>query len=349
MDQTKLDEFLAVVVADLASTSSAVLVRIGDRLGFYRAMADAGPMTAAELAERTGTAQRYVQEWLNNQAAGGYVHYEAASGRYQLPEEHALVLADEASPVLMLGGFDLVATYFADEDTFVDAFRTGSGVGWHEHDPRLYPACERFFRPLYRGRLLQSWIPALDDVHDRLINGIEVADIGCGYGTSTVEMARAYPKSRFTGFDYHDVSISAARKAAAEAGVADRVHFEVATAAQFPGDYELVCHFDSLHDMGDPVGAAAHVRQALRDGGTWLLVEPMAGDSTEANMHVIGRIYYAGSTLLCTPSALAQGGVHALGNQVGEARWRELLGQAGFSRVRRAASTPFNLILEVRP
>ncbi|MGE3664873.1 MAG: class I SAM-dependent methyltransferase, partial [Pseudonocardia sp.] len=326
MDQTKLDDFLATVVADLASTSSAALVRIGDRLGLYRAMAGAGPLTAAELAGRTGTAPRYVQEWLNNQAAGGYVHYDSGSERYELPEEHATVLADEASPALMLGGFDLVATYFADEEMFVDAFRTGSGVGWHEHDPRLYPACERFFRPLYRGSLLQSWIPALDGVHDRLTDGIEVADVGCGYGTSTVEMALAYPRSRFTGFDYHDVSIAAARKAAADAGVAERVRFEIASAAQFPGDYDLVCHFDSLHDMGDPVAAAAHVRQALSDGGTWLLVEPMAGDSTAANMHLIGRIYYAGSALLCTPSALAQGGPLALGNQVGEARWRELLG-----------------------
>ncbi|MGE3288072.1 MAG: class I SAM-dependent methyltransferase [Pseudonocardia sp.] len=349
MDQTKLDDFLATVVADLASTSSAALVRIGDRLGLYRAMAGAGPLTAAELAGRTGTAPRYVQEWLNNQAAGGYVHYDSGSERYELPEEHATVLADEASPALMLGGFDLVATYFADEEKFVDAFRTGSGVGWHEHDPRLYPACERFFRPLYRGSLLQSWIPALDGVHDRLTDGIEVADVGCGYGTSTVEMALAYPRSRFTGFDYHDVSIAAARKAAADAGVAERVRFEIASAAQFPGDYDLVCHFDSLHDMGDPVAAAAHVRQALSDGGTWLLVEPMAGDSTAANMHLIGRIYYAGSALLCTPSALAQGGPLALGNQVGEARWRELLGEAGFGHVRRAASTPFNLILEVRP
>lgn len=349
MDQTKLDDFLAVVVADLASTSSAALVRIGDRLGLYKAMAGAGPLTATELAERTSTTERYVREWLNNQAAGGYVHFEAESGRYELPAEQAMVLADETSPVLMLGGFDLVATYFADEDTFVDAFRTGSGVGWHEHDPRLYPACERFFRPLYRGSLLQSWIPALDGVHDRLAVGIEVADIGSGYGTSTVEMALAYPRSRFTGFDYHDDSISAARKAATEAGVADRVRFEVASASEFPGTYDLVCHFDSLHDMGDPVGAATHVRQALRKGGTWLLVEPMAGDSTAANMHVVGRIYYAGSTLLCTPAALAQEGGHALGNQVGEARWRQLLGEADFSQVRRAASTPFNLILEVRP
>jgi len=350
MDQAKLEEFLSTVVGDLGAATSAVLVRIGDRLGLYKALAGAaaGGLTPTELADRTGTAERYIREWLANQAAGGYVTYDATTGRYELPEEQALVLADETSPVLMQGGFDMVGTYFADETKLTDAFRTGAGVGWHEHDSSLYPACERFFRPLYRGSLLSDWIPALDGVEDRLRTGIAVADVGCGFGTSTIELALAYPASTFTGFDYHDASIAAARKAAAEAGVADRVTFEVAGAADFPGTYDLVCHFDSLHDMGDPVGAARHTRQALAEGGTWLLVEPNAADTYDGAPNPIARVFYAGSTLLCTPSALAQNGPHALGNQVGEARWRPLLAEAGFTHLRRAAETPFNLVFELR-
>jgi SAM-dependent methyltransferase len=349
MDQTKLDEFLGSVVGDLGSAASAVLVRIGDRLGLYKAMAGAGPLTPAELAERTGTAERYVSEWLGNQAAGGYVSYDPATSRFELPEEQAFVLADETSPALMLGGFDLIGTFFADEGKILDAFRTGDGVGWHEHDASLFPACERFFRPLYLGSLVQEWIPALTGVEDRLGAGIAVADVGCGLGTSTIALAHAYPNSTFTGFDYHDVSIAAARKAAAEAGVGDRVTFEVASAADFPGQYDLVCFFDCLHDMGDPVGAAAHVRDALTEDGTWLLVEPMAGDTPEDGHNPVGRVYLAASTILCMPSALAQHGPHALGNQVGEERWRKLLGEAGLTHVRRAAESPFNLVLEVRP
>jgi SAM-dependent methyltransferase len=348
MDQTTLDEFLGTIVTDLGAASSAVLVRIGDRLGLYKAMAGAGPLTPGELAAKTGTAERYVREWLNNQAAGGYVHYEPGSARYQLPDEHAAVLADETSPSLMLGRFDFLGVLFADEDKLLDAFRTGAGVGWNEHDNRLYPATERVFRPLYRGSLIQSWIPALDGVEARLRSGITVADVGCGFGTSTIEMATAFPNSTFTGFDYHEASIVAARKAAAETGVSDRVTFEVAPATSFPGTYDLVCHFDCLHDMGDPIGAAQHVNAVLADSGTWLLVEPMAADTTEGNHNPVGRVFLASSTLLCTPAALAQNGPHALGNQVGEARWRDLLAQAGFSHVRRAAATPFNLILEVR-
>lgn len=349
MDDTKLEQFLDRVVTDLGATASAALVRLGDRLGLYRALAGAGPLTPAELATRTGCAERYVHEWLNNQAAGGYLTYDPVSGRYELPEEQALVLADDDSPVLMLGGFDLIATYFADEDRLVEAFRTGGGVGWHEHDSRLFPATERFFRPLYNGNLVGSWIPALEGVEERLRAGIRVADVGCGYGTSTIVLAQAYPNSTFVGIDVHDGSIAAARKAAADGGVADRVSFEVATATTFEGTYDLVCHFDSLHDMGDPVGAAAHVARVLAPGGTWMLVEPRAGDRIEDNLNPVGRLYYAGSTFLCTPSALAQDGGYALGNQVGEARWRELLADAGFGRVRLAAATPFNIVLEVRP
>jgi SAM-dependent methyltransferase len=289
-----------------------------------------------------------VQEWLDNQAAGGYVDYDAASSRYELHDEQAMVLADEASPALMLGGFDFVGVLFADEDKILDSFRTGAGVGWNEHDERLYPATERFFRPLYRGSLTQAWIPALDGVEAQLQAGIAVADVGCGFGTSTIGMANSYPASTFIGFDYHEASIVAARKAAADAGVTDRVTFEVAGATDFPGTYDLVCHFDCLHDMGDPVGAATHVDDVLAADGTWLLVEPMAADTRADNHNPVGRVYFACSTMLCTPAALAQHGPHALGNQVGEARWRELLGEAGFSHVRRAAASPFNLVLEVR-
>lgn len=261
-DEKKLNAFLGTIVSDLGAANSAVLVRIGDRLGLYKAMAGAGPLDSTELAERTGTAERYVREWLANQAAGGYVSYDPATGRYELPDEHAMFLTDEGSPVLMLGGFDFTATFFADEDRIVDAFRTGHGVGWHEHDPKLYPGCERFFRPLYNGSLVQSWIPALDGVADKLTAGARVADVGCGYGSSTLVLAKAFPNSTFVRFDYHDASIAAARKAAAQAGVADLVRFEVAGAKDFPGNYDLVCFFDSLHDMGGPVGAARHVREA---------------------------------------------------------------------------------------
>ena len=348
-NEEKLNAFLGQVVGDLGATASAVLVRVGDKLGLYRAMAGAGPISSTELAERTGTAERYVREWLANQAAGGYLTYHPEVGRYELAEEQAMCLADESSPVLMLGGFDFVATFFADEDKVLDAFRSGAGIAWHEHDPGLFPACERFFRPLYNGNLAESWIPALDGVAERLAEGATVADVGCGYGTSTIVLAKAFPDSTFVGFDYHEASISAARDAAARAGVTDRVRFEVATAKDFDGRYDLVCCFDSLHDMGDPGGAAAHVRDALRPGGTWMLVEPIAGDRLEDNLHPVGRMYYAGSTILCTPSSLAQEVGLGLGNQVGETRLRKLLAEAGFGHVRRAADTPFNLVLEVRP
>lgn len=348
-EEQKLNAFLATVVGDLGAAASAVLVRIGDRLGLYRAMAGAGPISSTELAERTDTAERYVREWLANQAAGGYLTYHPETGRYELPEEQAMCLADESSPVLLLGGFDFAATFFADEDKVLDAFRSGAGLGWHEHDPALFPACERFFRPLYNGNLVESWIPALDGVAERLQSGVAVADVGCGYGTSTLVMARAFPNSTFVGFDYHEASIAAARDAAAAAGVGDRVRFEVGAAKDFGGRYDLVCCFDCLHDMGDPVGAAAHVREALAPGGTWMLVEPMAGDRIEDNLNPVGRLYYAGSTILCTPASLAQEVGLGLGNQVGETRLRKLLAGAGFGHVRRATETPFNLVLEVRP
>lgn len=348
-DEEKLNAFLGTLVGDLGAAASAVLVRIGDKLGLYRAMAGAGPIGSTELATRTGTAERYVREWLANQAAGGYLTYHPGSGCYELPEEHAMCLADENSATLMLGGFDLTATLFADQDKIVDAFRTGAGVGWHEHDPALFTATERFFRPLYNGNLVESWIPALDGVAERLADGAAVADVGCGLGTSTLVMAQAFPNSTFVGFDYHEASIAAAGEAAAAAGLADRVSFEVAAAKDFDGSYDLVCFFDALHDMGDPAGAAAHVRERLTPGGTWMLIEPMAGDRVEDNLNPVGRLFYAGSTMLCTPASLSQEVGLGLGAQAGELRLRKLLAETGFSHVRRAAETPFNLVLEVRP
>ncbi len=348
-DEQKLNEFLGAIAGELGTAASAVLVRIGDRLGLYQAMAGAGPLSSTELATRTDTAERYVREWLANQAAGGYLTYDPSTGRYELPEEHAMVLAQEDSPVLMQGGFGFVATFFADEDRIVEAFRTGAGVGWEEHDSNLSPSCARFFSPLYSGNLVGSWIPALDGVEDALVRGARVADVGCGYGHATLLLAQAFPNSTFVGFDSHDASIAEARKAAAHAGVTDRLQFEVADAKHFPGSYDLVCSFDCLHDMGDPVGVARHVREALAPGGTWLIVEPMAGERIEDNFNPVGRMFYAGSVMLCTPSSLAQEVGLGLGNQVGQQRLTELLGEAGFTRVRRATETPFNRIFEVRP
>jgi len=350
VDQKRLETVLNQGVADLGSAISALLLHIGDKLGLYKAMAECGPLTAKELARRTGTAERYLREWLANQAAGGYVTFDAGTEHYSLSEEQALCLANEDSPTFLPGGFESVASLFVDEPKFVDAFRSGRGVGWHEHDPRLFRGTERFFRPGYNANLVSSWIPALEGVGQKLERGARAADVGCGHGASTIVMARAYPKSEFFGFDYHPASIERARQAAAEAGVANRVRFEVASAKDFPArSYDLVAFFDCLHDMGDPVGAVRHVRETISDEGTVMLVEPFAGDRLEDNLNPIGRIFYGFSTVVCCPASLAQEGGLALGAQAGEARLRDVFLEGGFGHFRRATETPFNLIFEARP
>jgi len=349
MDQPKVEAFVHKAVGDLGSALTASLVVIGDKLGLYRAMAASGPVTPAELARRTGTVERCVREWLAAQAAAGYVEYDARGGRYTLPPEHAVALTDEDSPACVLGGFQGMTAAMRAEPKVTEAFRSGSGVGWHEHDPGLFVGVERFFRPGYKANLIDSWIPALDGVAAKLERGARVADIGCGHGASTILMAQAYPRSTFVGFDYHTASIERARQRAAAAGVADRVKFEVATAKTYPGTYDLVTCFDCLHDMGDPKGAAAHVRQTLDRDGTWMIVEPFAGDHVEDNLNPVGRVFYSVSTLVCTQASLAQEVGTALGAQAGEGRLRDVITGAGFTRFRRATQTPFNLVLEARP
>ncbi len=350
IDEAKLEAFMGRVVGEAGAALNAALVVIGDRLGLYRAMAGAGPLTSEALAERTGCAERYVREWLRAQAAGGFVAYDPATDRYTLPEEQALVLANEDSPAFVPGLYQVIAAAIRDEPRVTQAFRTGNGVGWHEHDPELFHGTERFFRTGYNTHLVSAWIPALDGVEERLRRGARVADVGCGHGASTILMARAYPRSTFVGFDYHRPSIAWARKAAANAGVDDRVTFEVASAQAYPGaGYDLVAFFDCLHDMGDPVGAARHVRETLAPDGTWMIVEPFAHDRVEDNLNPVGRLFYCASTLVCTPASLAQEVGLALGAQAGEARLREVVTAASFSRFRRATWTPFNLVLEARP
>jgi SAM-dependent methyltransferase len=350
IDEAKVEQFVGQALGELGATLNAALVVIGDRLGLYKAMADSSPVTAAELADRTGTNERSVREWLNAQAAGGYVSYEPQTERYVLPPEHAVVLADESSPAFMPGAFQLMAAAVRDEPKITESFRHGAGVGWHEHSHGVFEGCERFFRPGYQANLVQSWIPALDGVEQKLRHGAHVADVGCGHGASTLIMAQAYPESTFVGFDYHAGSIEQATERARAAGVAGRVRFEVASAQDFPGtDYDLVTTFDCLHDMGDPVTAARHVFETLDADGTWLIVEPFAGDRVEDNLNPVGRIYYAASTLLCTPASLSQDVGLALGAQAGEARLRDVVTAGGLNRFRRAAETPFNLVLEARP
>ena len=350
IDEGKLEAFMGQAVTDMGAIISGPLMLIGEKLGLYKAMAHAGPLTSQEVAERAGAAERYVREWLGNQAAGGYVTYDPESDRYTLPDEHALALADEDSPFYILGVYDSIASLYADEDQIIEAFRSGEGMGWHEHDHRLFRGTERFFRPGYRAHLVAEWIPALDGVQEKLQRGAKVADVGCGHGASTIIMAEAFPNSQFFGFDYHDASIERARELAKDAGVAERITFEVAAAKDFPGDgYDLVCVFDCLHDMGDPVGASAHVLETLASDGTWMIVEPFANDRLEENLNPVGRVFYGASTVICTPASLDQEVGLALGAQAGEARLTDVLKQGGFTRVRRATETPFNLILEARP
>jgi len=349
-DEKKLHDFVMRAVGEMGAAMNAVLIVVGDKLGLYKAMAGAGPVTPAELAAKTGTTERYVREWLSAQAAGGFVTYDATSGKFALPPEQAMALADEQSPVFLPGFFQILSACFKDEPRISEAFRTGKGVGWHEHDHALFAGTERFFRPNYRAHLIGEWIPALTDAEAKLKTGAKVADVGCGLGTSTILMARAYPKSTFVGFDYHPASIEAAKEAAAKAGVSDRVKFEVARAKDFPGkDFDFVAFFDCLHDMGDPEGAARHVRSTLRPDGAWMIVEPFAHDKLEDNLNPIGRVFYGASTMLCTPASLSQEVGLGLGAQAGEGRLTKILKSAGFTRVRRAAETPFNIVLEARP
>jgi SAM-dependent methyltransferase len=350
IDENKLNDFMGRAVGDIGAAMSAALVLIGDQLGLYKAMAAAGPVTPRELAARTETHERYVREWLSNQAAGGYVTYDAATGRFTLPPEQAAALADETSPAFIPGAFQVIAAVMRAEPRIAQAFRTGAGMEWGEHDPILFEGTERFFRSGYLGNLTTAWIPALDGVEAKLQRGARVADVGCGHGASTILMARTYPRSTFVGIDYHAGSIDTARARARAAGVADRVTFEVATAQTFPGrDFDLVACFDCLHDMADPAGAARHIRGALASDGTWLLVEPFASDRVEDNLNPVGRVFYGASTVLCVPCSLAGHGP-ALGAQAGQARLREIVvEQGGFSRFRRATETPFNLVLEARP
>ena len=350
VDQAKLDEFVGKAVGDLGSALTAALVVIGDKLGLYKAMANASPLSPAELATSTGTAERYVREWLNAQAAAGYVSYDTASGRYFLSPEQVAALADETSPAFVLGGFQAMTAAMKAAPKVAEGFTTGKGLGWHEHDPDLFEGTERFFRSGYKANLTTSWIPALDGVEAKLRNGAKVADVGCGHGASTILMAQEYPMSTFFGFDYHGPSIERARQRAAEAGVSDRAQFEVAKAKEYPGtNYDLVAFFDCLHDMGDPVGASAHVHGSLHPEGTWMLVEPFANDRVEDNHNPVGRVFYSASTLICTPASLAQEVGLALGAQAGESRLREVVTAGGFTRFRRATQTPFNLVFEIKP
>ncbi|MEO6025236.1 MAG: class I SAM-dependent methyltransferase [Candidatus Binatia bacterium] len=349
INEEKLMEFVGKAVGDLGATLTAALVVTGDRLGLYRAMAASGPTTSTELAATTNTAERYVREWLAAQAAAGYVTYDPATRRYHLTEEQAEALTNEESPACVLGGFQAMTAAVKAQPRIEEGFRTGKGVGWHEHDPNLFQGTERFFRPGYNAHLVAEWIPSLEGVRQKLEAGADVADVGCGHGASTLILAKAFPRSRFRGFDYHQPSIDAATEKAKAAGVADRVTFEVASAKAYPGSYDLVCFFDCLHDMGDPVGVSAHVKTSLKPDGTWMLVEPFANDNIEDNLNPIGRLFYSASTLICTPASLSQEVGAALGAQAGEGRLREVLTEGGFTRVRRATATPFNLVLEVRP
>jgi SAM-dependent methyltransferase len=350
IDETKLAEFMNKVVSDVGAAMSGVLVTIGDRLGLYKAMAQLGPVTPAELARRTETAERYVREWLNAQAAGGYVTYDAATQRYTLPAEQAFALAEELSPAFCPGLFQVTQAMWHAGEAIEANFRNGGGTAWGSQHPCLFEGTERFFRSGYIGNLVASWLPALDGVQAKLERGAKVADVGCGLGASTVLMAKAFPRSTFWGFDTHPRSIELARERAKEAGVADQVRFDVARSTDYPGEgYDLVAHFDCLHDMEDPVGAARHARRTLAPDGTWMIVEPMASDRPEQNHHAVGRVFYSASTMLCVPHSLSQHGP-ALGAQAGEARLRQVVVEGGgFSRLRRATETPFNLILEARP
>jgi len=349
LDMNKLNAFIGQFVTDLGASVHAGMVVIGEKLGLYKALA-VGPMSSAELAAKTGTDERYLREWLASQAAGGYITYDERSGKFSLSEEQAFTLAQEDSPAYLPGAFELALGSLAAVPRITESFRTGAGMGWHEHQDGVFHGCEKFFRPGYAANLVSSWIPSLQDVKQKLESGARVADVGCGKGASTLLLAKAYPKSKFFGFDYHDKSIEAARASAKRQGISERVSFEVSKAKDFPGkDYDLVAVFDCLHDMGDPVGAATHVRSSLAKNGTWMIVEPFANDELKDNLNPVGRVYYSFSTLLCTPCSRSQEVGLCLGAQAGEKRIGEIVSAAGFSRFRRATETPFNIIYEARP
>jgi SAM-dependent methyltransferase len=349
IDPKKLEQLMGRMVGDVGAAAGAALILLGDELGLYKALASGGPSTSAEVSSRTGCAERYVREWLAQQAASGYIEYDAAAARFSITPEQAAVFADESSPAFLPGAFEMVVAMIRDEPKLAAAFRSGQGVGWHEHDTSLFRSVERFFRPGYAVHLVGEWIPSLEGMQARLQKGASVADVGCGHGVTTILMAGAFPNSKFVGFDYHRESIERARHLARESG-ANNVSFEVAMAKDYPGtNYDLVAFFDCLHDMGDPVGAAAHVRQSLKPDGVFMVVEPRAGDRLEENLNPVGRIFYAASTMFCTPASLSQEVGLALGAQAGEKRMREVAKTAGFTRFRRAAETPFNAVFELRP
>ena len=350
VDEQRVVDFLMKVAGDAGAAAGGVSVAIGDRLGLYAALAGAGPTTAADLANRTGLVERYLEEWLAVQAGLGYLEYDPAAQTFTMPAEHAAVLADENSPAFLAGVFPVLRSIYGTEDGLVSAFRVGGGVGWDEHSDPLYRGTARLFRPGYRQNIVDSWLPALDGVVDRLRTGARVADIGCGFGYSTIMMAQAFPRSTFTGIDYHGPSIEAAAQAAADAGVAERARFEVAGGANFLGTgFDLITCFDCLHDMGDPAGVAHRIRQALADDGTWMLVEPAASGRLEENFNPIGRFFLAASLAICLPAAMAQHGSLALGNHAGEDPIRSAVQSAGFSRWRQVAQTPVNVVYEARP
>jgi 2-polyprenyl-3-methyl-5-hydroxy-6-metoxy-1,4-benzoquinol methylase len=348
LDAAKIARFRTRVIDDLAASAAAVLIRLGDRLGLYRAMADGKAVTSAQLAVRTGLAERYLREWMHAQAAGGWLTYDPATDTFTLPAEHAVVIADRDASTDMLGAFDWIPGLWADADALEQAFRTGAGIGWHQHDERLYAGTERFFGAGYRINLIASWLPALDGVLERLTAGARIADVGCGYGAATILLARAFPDSQLVGYDYHEASVATARTRAAEAGLTN-LRFDVGTAEDFDGTFDLICLFDCLHDMGDPLAALTHIRGALADGATLMLVEPASHDRAQDNHRSpLGRLFYAISTMICVPGSLAQAGGQGTGNQLGPARLTSLMESAGFGRVRLAVVSPVNLVFEAR-
>lgn len=350
INEAKLNAFMGQFVGDLGAVLHAATIVVGDQLGLYKALAQDGPCDSEALARRTSTDPRYLKEWLSAQAASGYITYDKESQQFGMTEEQAFALAEEGSPAFIPGAFQIAVAQFKAIPKMAQAMRTGLGVGWHEHDTSLFHGTERFFRPGYAANLVSNWIPALEGVENRLKTGGRVADVGCGHGASTLIIAQAYPEVHITGFDYHEPSIAHARKAAEAAGLGDRVKFEVARAQDYPGeDYDFVAVFDCLHDMGDPVGAATHVRKSLKSDGTWMIVEPFAHDRLEDNLNPVGRIYYSASTFICTPASRSQEVGACLGAQAGEARIREVVTGGGFTRFRRATETPFNLVLEAKP
>jgi SAM-dependent methyltransferase len=348
INETKLQEFMGKMVGDLGAALGSSLVLIGTKLGLYTTLAENGPMCENGLAKFTGTSPRYILEWASNQAASGYINYDPEEKQFYMTPEQIAVFADEESPFYMGGGFYSIASVFADEPKITEAFKTGEGVSWGDHDSCLFCGVAKFFKPTYKANLLQTWIPSLDGVEEKLQKGIKVADVGCGYGHSTLIMAEAFPYSHFFGFDFHEPSIKKANELAREKGITN-VTFQTAKAKDFPGsEYDLVTFFDCLHDMGDPTGAAAHVYSKLAKDGTWMIVEPFAHDNLEQNLNPVGRVYYAFSTTVCTPSSLSQEVGAALGAQAGQAKLQEVVTSGGFTKFRRATETPFNLILEAR-